>query len=42
MWAEAALGVIACGAVLGGIAVLNRYYMPDRLARQYAAERGIP
>jgi D-xylose transport system permease protein len=41
MWAEVTLAAIGCGAVLGGIAVLNRYYMPARLAERYAAEHGI-
>jgi D-xylose transport system permease protein len=34
MWAEITLGVVACGAVLGAIAVLNRYYLPPALAEQ--------
>ena len=34
MWAEVALGVISCGAVLGAIAVLNLYYLPPALAEQ--------
>lgn len=41
MWAEVTRGVVGCAAVLGGIAVLNRYYMPEGLARRYAEERGI-
>ncbi len=38
---EITLGVISCGAVLVAIFWLNRYYMPDLLARQYAADHGI-
>lgn len=41
MWAEVTLGVIACGAVLAGVFVLNRYYLPEGLARAYAEQRGI-
>jgi D-xylose transport system permease protein len=42
MWAEVSLAVLGCAIVLGGIGVLNRYYLPDALARQYAEDRGIP
>jgi D-xylose transport system permease protein len=42
MWAEVTLGILGCAIVLGGIGVLNRYYLPDTLARQYAEDRGIP
>ncbi|WP_052668693.1 sugar ABC transporter permease [Nitriliruptor alkaliphilus] len=41
MWAEITLGVVACGAVLAAVFVLNRYYLPEGLARVYAEERGI-
>lgn len=41
MWAVVGLGVIACGAVLGSVSVLNSYYLPEGVAREYAAERGI-
>jgi D-xylose transport system permease protein len=34
MWAEIGLGVIMCGAVLGAVAYLNRYYLPPALAEQ--------
>jgi D-xylose transport system permease protein len=40
-WAEITLGVIGCVAVLGAVAVINSYPMPEALAQQYAAERGI-
>jgi len=40
-WAEVGLGIIGCGVVLGAIAVINRYYMPENLARRYAEEHGI-
>lgn len=41
MWAEVALIVIACAAVLGVVAVANSYPWPSALAEQYAAEHGI-
>jgi D-xylose transport system permease protein len=41
LWAEVTLGIVGCGAILGSIAVLNRYYLPDQLARQQAEARGI-
>ena len=41
LWADATIGVIGVGVVLGAIAVINSYPMPERLAIQYAAERGI-
>jgi D-xylose transport system permease protein len=40
-WAVITLGVVACGAVLGGVFVLNRYYLPEGLARRFAEERGM-
>ncbi len=36
VWAEATIGVIGCGVVLGSIGFLNTYFLPERLA----AERG--
>jgi D-xylose transport system permease protein len=41
-WAEVTLGVIGCAAVLGSIWFLNRYYLPEGLARQYAEDNQIP
>ncbi len=41
LWAEVVRGVGGCTAVLGGVAVLNRYYMPEALARRWAEEQGI-
>jgi len=41
VWAEATLAIIGCVAVLGAVAVINSYPMPEALATQYAAERGI-
>jgi D-xylose transport system permease protein len=38
MWAEVALGAVACGAVLLAIWYLNRYYLPEGLV----AQRGAP
>jgi D-xylose transport system permease protein len=40
MWAEVAIGVLSCAAVLGGIAFLNRYYLPPLLAQQRGAPPG--
>jgi D-xylose transport system permease protein len=36
LWVEIALGAFSCGVVLGAVAYLNRYYLPERVA----AERG--
>jgi D-xylose transport system permease protein len=41
MWAEVALIVIACAAVLGVVWVANSYPWPASLATRYAAENGI-
>lgn len=41
LWAEVAIGVFGCAAVLGAIYFLNRYYLPDSLARQYAEENNL-
>lgn len=32
MWAEITIGVVSCGAVLGAIFTLNRYYLPPTLS----------
>jgi D-xylose transport system permease protein len=42
LWAEITLGVVGCVAVLGAIRFINRYYLPDALARQYAERNDIP
>jgi ABC-type multidrug transport system fused ATPase/permease subunit len=42
MWAEVTLGIVGCVAVLGSIWFLNRYYLPEGLARQYAEDNQIP
>ncbi|HSF85952.1 MAG TPA: sugar ABC transporter permease [Acidimicrobiia bacterium] len=34
LWAEIMLGVIGCGVVLGAIGYLNRYFLPEQVARQ--------
>jgi D-xylose transport system permease protein len=36
LWMEVSLGVVGCGVVLGAVAYLNRYMLPERVA----AERG--
>ena len=41
MWAETAIGTLSCAAVLGSVYVLNRYYLPENLARQYAVDHNI-
>ena len=41
MWAEIALGVLGCAALLGLAAFANGNYLPPGLATQYALERGI-
>jgi D-xylose transport system permease protein len=41
LWAEVAVGAIACVAVLGAVWVANSYPWPEALASQYAAEHGI-
>ncbi len=40
MWAEVALGVVACAAVLLAIWYLNRYYLPPGLVEQRGAAPG--
>jgi D-xylose transport system permease protein len=42
VWAEAVLGVIGCGAVIGLAAFANANLWPKGLADRYAAEHGIP
>lgn len=41
MAVEATLAVLACAAVLVAAWYLNRYYLPEPLARAWAEERGI-
>lgn len=41
MWALVSIGLLTVTAILGSIAFLNRYYLPDVLARRYADENGI-
>jgi D-xylose transport system permease protein len=40
MWAEVALGAVACGAVLLAIWYLNRYFLPEGLVAQRGEPRG--
>jgi D-xylose transport system permease protein len=40
-WAEVAIGVASCGAVLGITSILNSYYLPEGLAREFAEQRGL-
>jgi D-xylose transport system permease protein len=42
MWAELLVGAVACGVVLGTVAVANSYPLPVNVAEQVAKERGIP
>ncbi len=41
-WAESLMGVVVCGTILGAIFWLNRYYLSEQLAAQYAEDHGIP
>ncbi|HUG32838.1 MAG TPA: sugar ABC transporter permease [Acidimicrobiia bacterium] len=41
MWALVTMGVVGSLAVLGAVWTMNSYYLPDNLARDVAAERGI-
>ncbi|WP_230529892.1 sugar ABC transporter permease [Microvirga roseola] len=41
-WAEAAIALVACGAVLGAAAIANSYPLPVRTARRWAEANGIP
>jgi D-xylose transport system permease protein len=41
MWALISIGVVGVTVILGSVAYLNRYYLPDVLARRYADEHGI-
>jgi D-xylose transport system permease protein len=41
MWAEAAVGVVGCMAILGLAAFANANYWPKGLADRYAADHGI-
>ncbi|MBT8213633.1 MAG: sugar ABC transporter permease [Acidimicrobiia bacterium] len=40
-WADYTIGVIGVGVILGAIFYLNRYYLPELLARQEAEAQGI-
>jgi D-xylose transport system permease protein len=42
MWAEALVGVIGCGVVLGLVAYANAYLWPDGLANQWSKRTGSP
>jgi D-xylose transport system permease protein len=42
VWAEIAIAVVGCGAVLGGVMIANSYPLPVGLARQYAETHNIP
>jgi len=41
LWADTAIGVVGVGIVLGAIAYLNRYYLPERLAMQRYEDKGL-
>ena len=41
LWSDVALTVIGCAVVLVSVWFLNRYFMPEGLARIYAAENGL-
>ncbi|MGH8872918.1 MAG: sugar ABC transporter permease [Acidimicrobiia bacterium] len=42
IWGDVTLAVLGCGIVLLAVWYLNRYYMPESLARAYAEANGIP
>jgi D-xylose transport system permease protein len=42
IWAEVAIGAIGSASVLAAVWFLNRYYMPENVARAYAEDNGIP
>jgi D-xylose transport system permease protein len=42
VWAEVTIGAVGSLFILGAVAVINSYPMPEALARQYAEQRGIP
>lgn len=41
VWAEIFMGVVACGLVLGVVAVANAYYWPIGIVRKYAEANSI-
>ncbi len=41
LWADASLGVVGVGIVLGAVGYLNRYYLPERLAMQRYEDKGL-
>lgn len=41
MWALVTMGAVGSLAVLGAVWTMNSYYLPDNLAREVAADRGI-
>lgn len=41
LWADTTIGVIGVGVVLGSIAYLNTYYLPDQLARRRFEAKGL-
>ncbi|MGD2042743.1 MAG: sugar ABC transporter permease [Acidimicrobiia bacterium] len=41
MWALVTMATLGCAAVVGAVWVMNSYYLPENVARQVAAERGI-
>lgn len=40
--AEVVIGAVGCGALLLAVGFLNRYYMPENVARAFAEANGIP
>lgn len=42
LWAEIGIGAIGCGVVLGAIGYLNRYLLPEQVARQRFEAAGTP
>lgn len=42
LWASVTLASLGSLAVIGGVWVMNSYYLPENVARQVAEEQGIP
>jgi D-xylose transport system permease protein len=42
LWAQIAIAIVLCAAVLGAVWVTNSYPWPEALAAQYAEQNGIP
>lgn len=41
MWAEVFLGIVGCGVIVGFVTLVNSYYWPKGIVRQYAEANNI-